>query len=59
VFHGPTSLALEHFSSLGFICEEHDNPADFILDVINECEKQVKPASITGTVLISNVIHIE
>jgi ATP-binding cassette subfamily G (WHITE) protein 2 len=47
VFHGPTSLALEHFSSLGFICEEHDNPADFILDVINECEKQVKPASIT------------
>ena len=24
----------------GYICEEHDNPADFLLDVINQCEGQ-------------------
>ena len=23
----------------GFICEEHENPADFFLDVINRCER--------------------
>ena len=22
----------------GFICEEHDNPADFFLDVVTHCE---------------------
>ena len=25
---------------LGFRCEEHDNPADFVLDVITSCEKK-------------------
>ena len=23
----------------GFVCEEHENPADFFLDVINRCER--------------------
>ena len=23
----------------GFHCEEHDNPADFFLDVVTSCEK--------------------
>ena len=26
------------FSYVGYHCEEHDNPADFVLDVINQCE---------------------
>ena len=24
----------------GYHCEEHNNPADFILDIINKCERQ-------------------
>ena len=28
------------FLFLGYVCEEHDNPADFLLDVINQCEGQ-------------------
>ena len=28
-----------HFST-GFRCEEHDNPADYFLDVITHCESQ-------------------
>nr|XP_039264176.1 broad substrate specificity ATP-binding cassette transporter ABCG2-like [Styela clava] len=34
-YHGPSSRALPYFSELGFQCEEHNNPADFFLDVIN------------------------
>lgn len=25
---------LPHFASLGYVCEEHDNPADFVLDIL-------------------------
>ena len=24
----------------GFVCEEHDNPADFFLDVVTQCEDE-------------------
>ncbi|CAL1544610.1 unnamed protein product [Lymnaea stagnalis] len=35
VYHGPSEEALEFFSSQGYICQEHNNPPDFFLDVIN------------------------
>nr|XP_039270074.1 broad substrate specificity ATP-binding cassette transporter ABCG2-like [Styela clava] len=35
VYHGPNEDALAFFESLGYICEMHDNPADFFLDVLN------------------------
>ncbi|ELT89768.1 hypothetical protein CAPTEDRAFT_173115 [Capitella teleta] len=35
VYHGPAKEALGHFSDLGFVCEEHNNPPDFFLDVLN------------------------
>ncbi|XP_013397450.1 ATP-binding cassette sub-family G member 2 [Lingula anatina] len=35
VFHGPCKEALQYFSSIGYECEEHNNPPDFFLDVIN------------------------
>ncbi|XP_077999180.1 broad substrate specificity ATP-binding cassette transporter ABCG2-like [Glandiceps talaboti] len=35
VYHGPNEKALEYFSSIGYFCEEHNNPPDFFLDVIN------------------------
>jgi len=34
-YHGPASEALDHFASIGYECEEHNNPPDFFLDVIN------------------------
>ncbi|CAF2508741.1 unnamed protein product [Rotaria sp. Silwood2] len=37
VYLGPTTNILSYFASLGFKCEEHDNPADFLLDVIIQC----------------------
>ncbi|XP_072051365.1 broad substrate specificity ATP-binding cassette transporter ABCG2-like isoform X2 [Amphiura filiformis] len=42
VYHGPSDKALEHFSNLGYICEEHNNPADFFLDVLNEDSSAVQ-----------------
>ncbi|XP_033644271.1 broad substrate specificity ATP-binding cassette transporter ABCG2-like isoform X1 [Asterias rubens] len=35
VYHGPTEGALNFFESIGYQCEEHNNPPDFFLDVIN------------------------
>lgn len=34
-YHGPADNALGYFQSVGYQCEEHNNPADFFLDVIN------------------------
>eukprot|EP00118_Oscarella_pearsei_P017736 m.178411 g.178411 ORF g.178411 m.178411 type:complete len:412 (+) comp39173_c0_seq32:997-2232(+) len=36
VYHGVAGEALGFFEENGFTCEEHDNPADFFLDVIQE-----------------------
>ncbi|KAJ8000719.1 hypothetical protein DPEC_G00183270 [Dallia pectoralis] len=35
VYHGPAQNALDYFSDIGYVCEAHNNPADFFLDVIN------------------------
>ncbi|XP_054028621.1 broad substrate specificity ATP-binding cassette transporter ABCG2 isoform X2 [Dryobates pubescens] len=35
LFHGPAQQALSYFQDIGYQCEEHNNPADFFLDVIN------------------------
>ncbi|XP_072050764.1 broad substrate specificity ATP-binding cassette transporter ABCG2-like isoform X2 [Amphiura filiformis] len=42
VYHGPADQALEHFANNGFICEEHNNPPDFFLDVLNEDSSAVQ-----------------
>ncbi|KAM9792334.1 broad substrate specificity ATP-binding cassette transporter ABCG2d [Neosynchiropus ocellatus] len=34
-YHGPSPNALDYFSTIGYSCEPHNNPADFFLDVIN------------------------
>ncbi|CAD5118409.1 DgyrCDS7118 [Dimorphilus gyrociliatus] len=35
IYQGSASNALDYFDELGYHCEEHNNPADFFLDVIN------------------------
>jgi len=35
VYHGPTSKVIPYFASVGFACGEFNNPADYVLDVIN------------------------
>ncbi len=37
VYLGPSIDLLSYFSSIGFDCEEHNNPTDFVLDVLIHC----------------------
>ena len=40
IYLGPPIDVLPYFASNGYKCEEHDNPADFVLDVLiesNDC----------------------
>ena len=32
----------------GYVCEEHENPADYFLDVINHCQKKNSQAEVSG-----------
>ncbi|XP_069486258.1 broad substrate specificity ATP-binding cassette transporter ABCG2-like [Ambystoma mexicanum] len=35
MYHGKSQEALSYFQSIGYICESHNNPGDFFLDIIN------------------------
>ncbi|XP_015266319.1 PREDICTED: ATP-binding cassette sub-family G member 2-like [Gekko japonicus] len=35
VYHGLVDKVLPYFLSLGFVCEAYNNPADFLMDIIN------------------------
>ncbi|CAF3391299.1 unnamed protein product [Rotaria sp. Silwood1] len=54
IYHGPTSDVLPFFISIGFTCEEHDNPADFILDI---CQGDYR--SVLSSIEYSNEIEPE
>ncbi len=36
----------------GFPCEEHENPADYFLDVVNRCEKRAQLTEAEGQLLV-------
>ncbi|XP_072050825.1 broad substrate specificity ATP-binding cassette transporter ABCG2-like [Amphiura filiformis] len=48
VYHGPATEALDYFSSFGYVCEEHNNPADFFLDVILQNQAAVMSSAIAN-----------
>jgi ATP-binding cassette subfamily G (WHITE) protein 2 len=45
VYHGDATKALKYFEENGLHCEEHDNPADFFLDIIQSFEDNQKAPS--------------
>lgn len=47
VYHGPAQEVLPFFASVGFTCEEHDNPADFILDI----SQGDRPPTLNGNIM--------
>ncbi|KAM9834514.1 broad substrate specificity ATP-binding cassette transporter ABCG2-like isoform 2-T2 [Syngnathus typhle] len=54
VYHGPANSALDYFSEIGYICEPHNNPADFFLDVINGDSTALAVGNIDGEGVLPN-----
>ncbi|XP_072050439.1 broad substrate specificity ATP-binding cassette transporter ABCG2-like [Amphiura filiformis] len=49
VYHGATTDVLDFFAANGYVCQEHDNPADFLLDSILQ-NQSISSTSATGAV---------
>ena len=56
VYHGPANRALGYFSAHGYECEEHDNPADFFLDVIIRNEEAALQKNLGAPATLQNGI---
>lgn len=40
IYLGTTEAMMPHFNALGYHCELHDNPADFVLDLLVDASQQ-------------------
>ncbi|XP_068750941.1 broad substrate specificity ATP-binding cassette transporter ABCG2-like [Montipora capricornis] len=53
VYQGPANQAMKYFEDIGFVCEPHNNPADFFMDVINECDAAHRLSNSSETTVVS------
>ncbi|XP_068705130.1 broad substrate specificity ATP-binding cassette transporter ABCG2-like [Montipora foliosa] len=53
VYQGPANQAMKYFEDIGFVCEPHNNPADFFMDVINECDAAHGLSNSSETTVVS------
>ncbi len=61
IYFGPPMNILSYFSSHGFQCEEHENPADFVLDVLidsNNCSSKILEEAYLDSIMYSNIISL-
>ncbi|XP_072051511.1 broad substrate specificity ATP-binding cassette transporter ABCG2-like [Amphiura filiformis] len=56
VYHGATTDVLNFFTANGYVCQEHDNPADFFLDSI--LKNQAGATSISSSTSATGAIDI-
>eukprot|EP01126_Amoeba_proteus_P050240 TRINITY_DN591_c0_g1_i18.p1 TRINITY_DN591_c0_g1~~TRINITY_DN591_c0_g1_i18.p1 ORF type:complete len:459 (-),score=68.82 TRINITY_DN591_c0_g1_i18:184-1560(-) len=42
VYIGPTNKVLRHFTSVGYPCPQHENPADHVLNVVSPAFSEIK-----------------
>ncbi|XP_065544847.1 broad substrate specificity ATP-binding cassette transporter ABCG2 isoform X2 [Lathamus discolor] len=57
LYHGPTQHAMEYFQSIGYECEPYNNPADFLMDIINGDFTAVALSKINETATESTEEH--
>jgi ATP-binding cassette subfamily G (WHITE) protein 2 len=55
VYLGPSIDLLSYFSTIGFQCEEHNNPADFVLDVLIHCN--IHSTTLLHTAYLQSSMH--
>ncbi|XP_068750972.1 broad substrate specificity ATP-binding cassette transporter ABCG2-like [Montipora capricornis] len=53
VYQGPANQAMKYFEDIGFVCEPPNNPADFFMDVINECDAAHRLSNSSETTVVS------
>ncbi len=56
IYFGPPINVLPYFSSQGFECEEHENPADFVLDVL--IESNGRSSKILQTAYFNSIMNL-
>jgi ATP-binding cassette subfamily G (WHITE) protein 2 len=59
IYLGLSTAILPYFSFNGFKCEEHDNPADFLLDVLIECNNHSSTILQTAYTQSTMYLHYE
>ncbi|CAF4072859.1 unnamed protein product [Rotaria magnacalcarata] len=57
VYHGSTENIIPYFKELGYECEEHDNPADFALDVLITASQKHDGINILHTAYVNSEMH--
>ncbi len=58
IYLGPRIEVLPYFASNGYQCEEHDNPADFVLDILiesNNCSSNKLQNAYLNSKMHSNI----
>jgi ATP-binding cassette subfamily G (WHITE) protein 2 len=57
IYHGPALAMLDHFNAQGYSCELHDNPADFVLDVLTDVSQKAKNLQKLNQVYMESEMH--
>ena len=59
LFHGPTCDVIPYFAEQGYKIEEHDNPADFVLDILINANRKPDVLSKLNDAYLQSTTHKE
>jgi hypothetical protein len=57
VYHGSAVAMLDYFNTQGYSCELHDNPADFVLDVLIDVSQKAKDLQKLNQAYVESEMH--
>jgi ATP-binding cassette subfamily G (WHITE) protein 2 len=57
VYHGPALDMIDYFNTQGYLCELHDNPADFVLDVLIDVSQKPKHLKKLNETYLESEMH--
>jgi hypothetical protein len=57
VYHGSALAMLDYFNAQGYVCELHDNPADFVLDVVIDVSGKPKDLQKLNQAYMESEMH--
>ncbi len=57
MYLGPTDGVLSYFTNQGYHCEEHENPADFALDILIEANRKPEELEKLHQIYLQSPMH--